>query len=556
MAFEAAKLQAQVRANSTELASYLHDLRDWEKDIKQKEHKLQTGKLSLTKQPTSSNPTASSRAPIRSSQPAVALPSTAGSDQQRFAAHKDRGNSLYAKGDYNAAIAEYNQCAILLPLDPLPLSNRAQCWLKLHQWSEADRDCTAALELDRTNVKALYRRAMARKELGKLAEAAADIDRVIGVEPANKPAVQLQRDLQLAIKVGGGAVGPASRTGDGATVRGMEQPRKRLVIEEEAEDDEEEEEEVFTVKRGTTAASRTATAREEKEQSERITRGKDSTSSRVEDERKAAPPTSAVHGDPVDMDISDASAAALSMRSTGALRDAERSPASSSASSSKLPVSVASSPSPPSASAASSTSSSAASLDLRAPRSALDFDSQYRRVRQQPAQLAILLQLIPTADYASILRTALDSSLLSSIVKAVSSMHASVPPEHTQHRAASLQELTRFALTAVLPCLTLCMYCSAGDAAGSWHILSSLPSVPRFPLIASFLSAKDKQSKIFPLVCLLLRPCSPLTVPYCCVGCDCVAALSSAFSAVSSHSPAIADSAAVWQIAAKYGIVR
>lgn len=42
---------------------------------------------------------------------------------------------------------------------------RALCYLSLKQYKEAAQDCTEALKLDPKNVKALYRRAQALKEL-------------------------------------------------------------------------------------------------------------------------------------------------------------------------------------------------------------------------------------------------------------------------------------------------------------------------------------------------------------------------------------------------------
>lgn len=42
---------------------------------------------------------------------------------------------------------------------------RALCYLALKQYKEAAQDCTEALKLDPKNVKALYRRAQALKEL-------------------------------------------------------------------------------------------------------------------------------------------------------------------------------------------------------------------------------------------------------------------------------------------------------------------------------------------------------------------------------------------------------
>lgn len=42
---------------------------------------------------------------------------------------------------------------------------RALCYLSLHMYKEAVKDCEEALQLDPANVKALYRHAQAHKEL-------------------------------------------------------------------------------------------------------------------------------------------------------------------------------------------------------------------------------------------------------------------------------------------------------------------------------------------------------------------------------------------------------
>lgn len=42
---------------------------------------------------------------------------------------------------------------------------RALCYLSVKQYREAVRDCSQALDMDRSNVKALYRRAQAHREL-------------------------------------------------------------------------------------------------------------------------------------------------------------------------------------------------------------------------------------------------------------------------------------------------------------------------------------------------------------------------------------------------------
>lgn len=55
----------------------------------------------------------------------------------------------------------------------------------IFRWKEAESDCTTALQLDKTYVKAYQRRAAARVELGQLCEAKLDLEQVFKYEPKN-----------------------------------------------------------------------------------------------------------------------------------------------------------------------------------------------------------------------------------------------------------------------------------------------------------------------------------------------------------------------------------
>ena len=62
------------------------------------------------------------------------------------------------------------------------------------RYGAAEVDCTASLELDRTYVKALARRATARYKLGKLELAKVDYEEVLIIQPNNKQAItELQK---------------------------------------------------------------------------------------------------------------------------------------------------------------------------------------------------------------------------------------------------------------------------------------------------------------------------------------------------------------------------
>jgi tetratricopeptide (TPR) repeat protein len=107
-------------------------------------------------------------------------------------AAKAEGNALYSKGDYRGAIAKYTEALGHEGISDADrstlLSNRAQALIKSHESIAAAEDCNAALALQPTNVKALFRRAVANEDLGSKAEAIADYQQVLKLEPAQSDA--------------------------------------------------------------------------------------------------------------------------------------------------------------------------------------------------------------------------------------------------------------------------------------------------------------------------------------------------------------------------------
>merc|ERR1719308_265934 len=80
---------------------------------------------------------------------------------------KDRGNDWFKKGDYDKAIEKYTKGMSLDPSNAMLPANRAMALLKKYQYGAAETDCTLALSIDNTYVKAYQRRASARTGLGK-----------------------------------------------------------------------------------------------------------------------------------------------------------------------------------------------------------------------------------------------------------------------------------------------------------------------------------------------------------------------------------------------------
>jgi len=103
-------------------------------------------------------------------------------------AEKDRGNDWFKKGNYDKAIERYTKGMTLDPLNAVLPANRAMALLKKGLFAAAETDCTLALSIDSTYIKAFQRRASSRTGLDKLELALQDYDQVLKLEPKNKAA--------------------------------------------------------------------------------------------------------------------------------------------------------------------------------------------------------------------------------------------------------------------------------------------------------------------------------------------------------------------------------
>lgn len=104
--------------------------------------------------------------------------------------HRQRGNLHFKEGRFDLAKQCYCECIRKNPSAYLGYANRAMADLKLGLAEPAELDCTRAIELCPTYVKAWSRRGSARRELGKFAEAAADFEHALRLEPNNKSAAR------------------------------------------------------------------------------------------------------------------------------------------------------------------------------------------------------------------------------------------------------------------------------------------------------------------------------------------------------------------------------
>ncbi|XVF21317.1 hypothetical protein REPUB_Repub12eG0080600 [Reevesia pubescens] len=122
---------------------------------------------------------------------------------------KEEGNVLFKAGKYVRASKRYEKAVKYIEYDSsfseeekkqakaLKVAcnlNNAACKLKLNEYKQAEKLCTKVLELESSNVKALYRRAQAYIHLADLDLAEFDIKKALELDPDN-------REVKLEYKV-------------------------------------------------------------------------------------------------------------------------------------------------------------------------------------------------------------------------------------------------------------------------------------------------------------------------------------------------------------------
>jgi serine/threonine-protein phosphatase 5 len=112
---------------------------------------------------------------------------------------KEEGNKFFAANKYMQARDAYTRAIDLNPRVAAYFSNRSFTELKLEEYGSAIADADKALELDRTFIKAYYRRGAAHMALGKTKEARADFKTVVKIKPNDKDAQAKLKECEKAI---------------------------------------------------------------------------------------------------------------------------------------------------------------------------------------------------------------------------------------------------------------------------------------------------------------------------------------------------------------------
>ncbi|KAK6034310.1 tetratricopeptide repeat protein [Cooperia oncophora] len=116
---------------------------------------------------------------------------------------KDAGNDAVKRGEYAEANEYYTEALQLASdsdksLRALLYRNRSLSRLKQDDFEGAESDATKALEYDGADVKALYRRALAREHLDNVAAAFKDAKEALRLSPKDKAISEMLQRLVVA----------------------------------------------------------------------------------------------------------------------------------------------------------------------------------------------------------------------------------------------------------------------------------------------------------------------------------------------------------------------
>eukprot|EP00116_Pleurobrachia_bachei_P004050 sb/3464312/ len=112
---------------------------------------------------------------------------------------KEKGNDFFKQGKWEDAVECYTKGLQCDALNAVLFANRAMALIKLQKYAAAIADCDCSIELDDGYTKAYLRRATAHLKLEHKEEALADFRKVLEFEPENKLALGTVRKLEVEL---------------------------------------------------------------------------------------------------------------------------------------------------------------------------------------------------------------------------------------------------------------------------------------------------------------------------------------------------------------------
>lgn len=104
--------------------------------------------------------------------------------------HKNKGNDLFSKGDYPAALKEYNEGVRRDPENKGLYSNRCAAYIKLMEFGQALKDAEKCLEIDPNFVKAYFRKGTIHHLMKEYHKALTAYDQGLKIDPTNKDCLE------------------------------------------------------------------------------------------------------------------------------------------------------------------------------------------------------------------------------------------------------------------------------------------------------------------------------------------------------------------------------
>ncbi|KAJ9164452.1 hypothetical protein P3X46_024027 [Hevea brasiliensis] len=116
----------------------------------------------------------------------------------------DTAHQMYRDGKYEQALGFYTQalCMAKTKAQKIALhSNRAACFLKLHDFKKAAEECTSVLELDHKHAGALMLRAQTLVTLKEYHSALFDVNRLMELNPSSEVYLNLEARLRTQLSL-------------------------------------------------------------------------------------------------------------------------------------------------------------------------------------------------------------------------------------------------------------------------------------------------------------------------------------------------------------------